>query len=167
MNDRLKRLLVTGLGTGYLPVAPGTWGSAAIAAVFAGVCLLSGNDASVVNGVIGGVLLLSSVVCIALGGFAEEAFGKKDPGKCSIDEFAGQSLAYLGVPMAVAGLGTAFSAMALAAGGFAAFRFFDILKPPPARQIEKLPRGWGVLCDDLVAGLYANIVSQLVWRLVF
>ena len=54
---------------------------------------------------------------------------------------------------------------AVAVVAFAAFRFFDILKPPPVRQLEKLPAGWGILADDLGAGVYANIVSQLVLRL--
>jgi phosphatidylglycerophosphatase A len=47
---------------------------------------------------------------------------------------------------------------------FVAFRFFDILKPPPCRQLEKLPAGWGILMDDLMAGVYANLASQLVIR---
>ena len=167
MSNGLKKLLVTGLGTGYLPVAPGTWGSLAVAVLFAVVCLASRSDALAVNLSMVAVLGLSCIVCVALGKFTEETFGGKDPGKCSTDEFAGQSLAFLGLPLAVAGMGPMPSVLAVTAVGFAAFRFFDILKPPPARQIEKLPRGWGVLCDDLVAGVYANIVSQLVWRLVF
>ncbi|MFP4054961.1 MAG: phosphatidylglycerophosphatase A [Phycisphaerae bacterium] len=167
MGSSLKKLLVTGLGTGYLPIAPGTWGSLAVAVVFAAVGLATGADAVVVNLTMVGVLVASSGVCVALGKFTEETFGGKDPGKCSTDEFAGQALALLGVPFAVGGLEPGHSVLAVAALGFGAFRFFDILKPPPARQIEKLPRGWGVLCDDLVAGVYANIVSQLVWRLVF
>jgi len=52
-----------------------------------------------------------------------------------------------------------------AAAGFLAFRAFDIVKPPPARQMEALPRGWGVLLDDLAAGIYANLACQLVLRL--
>jgi phosphatidylglycerophosphatase A len=48
---------------------------------------------------------------------------------------------------------------------FAAFRAFDIIKPPPIRGLERLPRGWGVVADDLAAGVYANIVAQLVLRL--
>ena len=165
--NAIRSWLVTGLGTGYLPVAPGTWGSGAVACAFVGVSLAAGGDASTPLVFLLTVVAASSVVCVALGQYVEKAFGRKDPGQCTIDEFAGQALAYVALPTAVAGWPRWQGVLLAGAIGFAAFRFFDILKPPPARQIEKLPRGWGVLCDDLVAGIYANIVAQLVWRLVF
>jgi phosphatidylglycerophosphatase A len=49
---------------------------------------------------------------------------------------------------------------------FVAFRLFDILKPPPIRRLEELPHGWGVLMDDLLAGVYANVAAQLLARIV-
>ena len=49
--------------------------------------------------------------------------------------------------------------------GFLAFRVFDILKPQPARNLEKIPNGWGIMLDDVIAGIYANIVTQLAWFL--
>ena len=60
------------------------------------------------------------------------------------------------------------SKLALVAGAaFVAFRLFDIVKPPPAYRLQRLPAGWGILVDDLIAGAYANIVCQLVLRLGF
>ena len=160
MNS-LRKFLVTGFGTGYLPVAPGTWGSAAVAGIFLLVCWGSGGKLLCVDGTMTAILIASCVACVALGRFTEQAFGKKDPGQCTIDEWAGQAIALSGMPLG-AGLGRW---AIIAAVAFAAFRLFDIVKPPPARRLEKLPHGWGVLLDDLAAGIYANIAAQLVLRL--
>jgi phosphatidylglycerophosphatase A len=105
------------------------------------------------------VAIVSSIICVALGPFAEKHFGKKDPGQVTIDEWAGQAVALLGLPVA-SGAGLWITV----AAAFVAFRVFDIVKPPPARQLEKLPHGWGVLLDDLAAGVYANIVCQVLLR---
>lgn len=159
--DRIKKLLITGLGGGYFPIAPGTVGSAVVAGLFLLTAMLSGGDWRVVNGMLAVVLVASCIICVVLGPFTERAFGKKDPGQCVIDEWAGQAVALIAAPM---GDGSMRSLLIVTAIGFFAFRFFDILKPPPARQMEKLPKGWGVLCDDLAAGVYAAICVQL-WRL--
>ncbi|MBT3201065.1 MAG: phosphatidylglycerophosphatase A, partial [Phycisphaerales bacterium] len=90
----------------------------------------------------------------------EKAFGKKDPSQCTADEWAGQALTMLALPMI--GPGAWITCLV----GFGMFRLFDITKPPPVRQLEKLPQGWGVLVDDLAAGVYANIASQLILRLL-
>ena len=154
----LARLFLSGFGTGYLPVAPGTWGSAAVV----GIYLLVGwkcPDRLVLLGVMGIVAIASSLACVAFGRLAETIWGKKDPGQCVADEWAGQAVARLWLPILprMGYLGLAIPA----AGAFVAFRVFDIFKPPPARQLEKLPHGWGVLLDDIAAGVYANIVVQV------
>jgi len=160
MSSFLRKLVVTGLGTGYLPVAPGTWGSLGAVGVFLAVAWASGRDAWAVNAALLAVVVACSIGCVALGRFAESAFGKRDPGHCTIDEWAGQSVALLTVP-----LGANWIDLLVAAGvAFAYFRVLDILKPPPARQAEKLPLGWGVLIDDLVAGVYANVAAQISLR---
>jgi len=157
--DRLRSLLVTGLGTGYLPVAPGTWGSA----VVAGVYLLAGRYGdcwpAAAPVAMAAVALLSGVICVALGPFAERRFGTKDPRQVTIDEWAGQAVALAGLPAAGIGGGPAAAAV-----GFVAFRLFDIIKPQPVKALEKLPAGWGVLADDLAAGVYANIACQILLR---
>ncbi len=159
--DRLKTLAVTGLGTGYLPIAPGTWGSAVVVALYLLIGRIDGERSYAVDAAMVLVVVVSSVICVALGPFAERHFGKKDPGQVTIDEWAGQAVALIALP--AAGVGGALTAAGVA---FVAFRVFDILKPTPARQLEKLPAGWGVLCDDLAAGVYANIAAQMIVRFV-
>ena len=160
MSD-LRKLLVTGLGTGYLPLAPGTWGSLAVCGIFVLAAHLSGGCAAWVGAVLGAVALLASIACVSLGRFAEEAFGQVDPRQCTIDEWAGQAVTFCLLPT-----GPDPMRQWLVAGvGFAAFRLFDIVKPPPVRQIQKLPAGWGILVDDLLAGVYANAACQLIFRL--
>ena len=158
---RPARLIISGLGSGYMPFAPGTWGSLVVAASMLLVAIGSGGRWYCVSGTMAVIAVLSTLGCGLLGKQAEKHFGRKDPGHITLDEFAGQAVAYIGLPM-----GPALGDWAIAAGvGFVAFRVFDIVKPPPARQLEKLPHGWGVVADDLMAGAYANIAAQLILRL--
>lgn len=154
----MRKWLVTGLGTGYLPVAPGTWGSLAVVVIW---LLAGGLGFWWVTALMAGIALAASVVCLALGGFAERHFGKKDPGQVTIDEWAGQAVALLGLPV-VAGDWT--NRLFVAGAAFVAFRLCDIIKPSPARRLQRLTGGAGILVDDLVAGVYANIVAQLAVR---
>ncbi|MCK4601726.1 MAG: phosphatidylglycerophosphatase A [Phycisphaerae bacterium] len=159
--NKLRKILVTGLGTGYLPLAPGTWGSAAICAIFLAVAFGSGGRAVCVTGTMIVLALAATAGCVALGGGAEQTFGKKDPSHCTLDEWAGQAVTFILLP-----LGADWRGYLLAAAvGFTAFRFFDIIKPPPARYLERLPRGWGLVADDLAAAIYANALCQLLLRL--
>ncbi len=164
--NRLKTLLVTGLGTGYLPVAPGTWGSAVVVLFYALTAWASSGRQVCLTGSMVAVVLLSSAACIGLGGHAQRTFGRKDPSQCTIDEFAGQAVALLLMPLQAGPIAWQPGRWALVACvGFLCFRVFDILKPPPARQLEKIPLGTGVLLDDLMAGIYANLTAQLILRL--
>ena len=156
----MRKWIVTGLGTGHLPVAPGTWASAAVAAVFLLAAWLSGGKGPVATGVMIAVAVMASAACAAWGGLAERTFGKKDPHQCTIDEWAGQAVAFCFLPLG----GGPNRLLAVAAVGFLLFRLFDIVKLLPARRLERLPGGWGVLADDLVAGLYANVAAQLILR---
>jgi phosphatidylglycerophosphatase A len=82
--------------------------------------------------------------------------GLKDPGIVVVDEAAGLMVTLAGVPLDVVS----------AAGAFVLFRAMDVLKPPPARQAERLPGGFGIVIDDLVAGLYANLLLRAaLWAL--
>jgi phosphatidylglycerophosphatase A len=157
----VRKLIVTGLGTGYLPVAPGTWGSAAAAGVFLLLAWLSGGSAAVVGGAMLALAAAATIGCAALGEFAEKAFGGKDPRRCSLDEWAGQALTFFLLPLG----GGLRDLLVVAAAGFVAFRLFDIIKPPPARGAQRLPAGWGIVADDLVAAVYANLACQLLLRL--
>jgi phosphatidylglycerophosphatase A len=106
------------------------------------------------------VLELLAVTCVALVGIwaasrTEKLSGKKDPGKVVIDEVAGQMLSLAAMPLAFASWWTLVLA-------FVAFRFFDIVKPYPARRLESLEAGLGIMADDIVAGAYAALVVGLV-----
>jgi phosphatidylglycerophosphatase A len=131
-------------GAGYFPVAPGTAGSAVGVALQVALAQLPlGRDAAIV------VLAAAFFAILAVGawaaGKAEDYFGRKDPGQVVVDEVAGQMLTYLLLPHPTwKGL----------LGGFLIFRALDIIKPYPARQAERIPRGWGIMLDDVVAGLY-------------
>jgi len=130
--------------------APGTWGSAAgLLWVVAAFWLPRLG--------LGATLLLcavSSYVAIGLCGEAEIRLGKKDPGEVILDEFVAMPLCFLGWHSLVAAWPAGHGAGVLLAG-FAAFRFFDILKPLGINRLQDLPGGWGVVIDDLAAALAA------------
>jgi phosphatidylglycerophosphatase A len=96
------------------------------------------------------------------GPWAVQTYGRPDPGQCVSDEAAGQWLALLWMPAAGAP-----QALGVAGAQFLLFRVLDIIKPPPARQLERLPAGWGILLDDVAAGLLANMVGQVLFRVVW
>ena len=107
--------------------------------------------------VMAGLVLVGAVACITCTPAAEAARGKTDPGEIVMDEVAGQSLTLLpALLMAPAGFlaGHIWLTTIL---GFILFRIMDIAKPWPIRKLERLPAGWGVLCDDLLAGVYAGV----------
>lgn len=144
-------------GLGFLRPAPGTWGSMPPPAV-AGVLMLVGVADSVAVGVVAAMLVVASVACVLWGRYAEVRFGRKDAAEVVADETAGVAPATM---LAILMADGTVSRLAALAAAFLLFRFFDILKPWPARQLEALPAGWGVLIDDLVAGVYAAIVLAI------
>jgi phosphatidylglycerophosphatase A len=156
----LRKFLITGLGTGYAPFASGTWGSLGPAIIFL-VAAYAGASVGVLAAMMAIIALASSAGCVAWGGWAEKEFATKDPGEVTLDEWAGQAVSLLLLPTA-GGHGAWLPCLL----SFLAFRFFDIVKPPPARNAEALPAGWGILVDDLIAGVYANIVCQMSLRLL-
>ena len=140
--------LATGGYVGHAPFASGTFGSLVGLPI---VYLLSKTN---------WILALVLVVALVLGAvwvahMAERALKAKDPGCIVIDEIAGMCVTMLFIPLTVTtGL-----------AGFFLFRLFDVIKPPPVRQMErKLHGGWGVVMDDVVAGIMANLVLRLgIW----
>ena len=157
----MYRWWLTVLGAGYSPVMPGTCGSAVVAVVFV-AALLSGASGWAVAVLMLAVAVHGAVVTVKYGDRAIAEYGP-DPGLVVSDEQCGQAITYLWLwPMA----GGTWEVMALAGAGFVLFRAFDIIKPPPVRQLEKVKGAWGVLLDDVMAGVYANIALQVVWRLM-
>ena len=150
LNRFLVRCVATGFGAGFLPLAPGTWGSL-VAVVF--VILLYQVSAPYgwyVHLVV--TILLFPLAWWTAGRVAREN-EDPDPNVVVIDEIFGQCLCLLWVPV------ISFYWIL----GFALFRFFDILKPFPAKQSESLPGGLGIVMDDLVAGLYAGLLLLLIY----
>lgn len=158
MNRTMNKLLTSCFGLGYLPVAPGTWGSLPPAVVFALMCRF-GAPFVLISVVMTVLALIGSVLCVKFAPAVIAAADKTDPPEVVVDEFAGQAVVFIGAY--AMGPGTIIAAVA----GFLLFRFFDIVKPWPIRKLEKLPKAWGVLADDLMAGVYAAVVLQICIRL--
>jgi phosphatidylglycerophosphatase A len=106
--------------------------------------------------------LAGSVICVLFAPAAIAATGKDDPGEVVADELAGQALTYLVIPFFIPVILTPGQICIITSAGFLLFRFFDIAKPWPIRKLEKLPRGWGILADDLLAGVFAAIVLLII-----
>ncbi|HEX5411951.1 MAG TPA: phosphatidylglycerophosphatase A [Terriglobia bacterium] len=132
-------------GTGYFPVLPGTVGSALGVGVVAALDAIpfgtTGRDAALI-----GAATLIFFVGVWAAGETEKFFAHTDPSHVVIDEVVGQMLAFLLVPHA---------SWKVLLGGLALFRLFDITKPFPAGRAERLPGGWGIMIDDVLAGVYA------------
>jgi phosphatidylglycerophosphatase A len=140
----------TFFGVGRLRPGPGTWGSAAALLLWSAIAYRL-NPA--IQAPIAALLaLVATLVGIPAATRIARASESKDPQVVVIDEVAGQLIALIAAPLAW----KTFLA------GFILFRAFDIVKPPPVRQLERLPQGWGIVLDDVAAGAYALVVMQLL-----
>lgn len=149
--NALLRLIATGFWTGFFPVASGTAGSLLGVALYACVPALPLGQEGRLGLATVAFLAFVTLVGVPASRRAEEEFGE-DGGPIVIDEVVGQWITLAGlVP----------SALTLVLG-FVLFRVMDVLKPFPARRLESLPVGWGVMADDVVAGVYAAIALRLV-----
>jgi phosphatidylglycerophosphatase A len=145
----LATLVATGLGSGYSPVAPGTAGSAVGLLLFWPLARLPVAAQAAAT-------VLVFLVGVAAASHVARRLGLEDPGLVVIDEVAGMWATLLFLPL------TPFTA----AVGFFAFRAMDVWKPWPARSLEDLPHGWGIMADDLMAGVYANLLVRLALLVV-
>jgi len=152
----MKRLLTSCFGLGRLPVAPGTYGSLPPTIVF-GLMYQFGAPSVIILIVMAVLAVAGSVVCVKFAHAAIAATGKSDPGEVVADELAGQAVTFLFSPFFVIEAASSGQIWLIAALGFVLFRLFDITKPWPIRKLEKLPNGWGILADDLLAGIFAGI----------
>jgi phosphatidylglycerophosphatase A len=156
----MKRLFASCFGLGWLPVAPGTWGSLPPVIIFGLMCHFHAS-AAMVSVVMAALVLAGSAVCVLLAPAAIAATGKSDPREVVADELAGQAVTLSANPFLVVGAASPVQIWVIAAAGFVLFRIFDIAKPWPIRKLEALPAGWGILADDLLAGVFAWIVLQI------
>jgi phosphatidylglycerophosphatase A len=141
--DAGAKLVATGLGSGYSPFAPGTAGSIVGLLLFLPLAGLAWP-----------IQLTATAALTLVGVFAAgrvaRVVGRKDPGLVVVDEVAGQWITFLALPV------TPVTALA----GFLLFRVMDIVKPWPARDLERLPGGWGIMADDVAAGIYAHLLLR-------
>ena len=151
-TPRWATLVGTFFGIGRVRPGPGTWGSAATVLLWA--ALAYSLPSSLRTPVAIGLALLAVLIGIPAATLVARGSGVKDPQIVVIDEVAGQLVALIAVPLAW----KSFLA------GFILFRVFDIVKPPPVRQLEAVPEGAGIVLDDIAAGLYALGVMHLFLR---
>ncbi len=142
--------VATFFGIGRLKPGPGPWGSAATVVLWALACREMPASAQWPATIAAAIAI--TLIGIPAATSVARASGLKDPQFVVIDEVAGQLVALIGVPLAW----KTFLA------GLILFRVFDILKPPPVRQLERLPEGTGIVVDDLGAGLFALLCMHLL-----
>jgi len=143
MKNYLIKLTATFFGIGFLPLIPGTFASLAGVVIY--YFLWKSEPAFYA------ALFIITMIGFGVCGPAENVFNKKDPRCVVIDEVAGIMIAFILVPF------TWVNAFVV----FGLFRFMDIVKPYPIRKLEKLPGSFGIMLDDIAAGLYANILFQI------
>jgi phosphatidylglycerophosphatase A len=141
------KLISTGFYIGYSPVAPGTVGSLLGVVIY----LYLSN--------FGLVYLFTCLFLVIIGflvsGKAEKIYNEKDCGKIVIDEIAAMCMVYIALP----------KNMWIVIAGFLLFRIFDIMKPYPIKNAEKLKGSSGIMLDDIIAAVYANLILQVMVRL--
>lgn len=139
--DRAALAIVSCGGLGYVPFASGTFGAAA------GTFIAWSASAAAAEQWF--LLITTTILALACIPSAQRQLKDNDPSIVVIDEFCGALLVFAGLP---------FLTLLQWTIGFIAFRLLDIIKPPPIRQLEKIPGAWGVLLDDLAAGLIARLL---------
>ena len=162
-------LAVTTCGVGYLPFAPGTWGSLVAVGFYlllANICgsyrYAPGSSGSefmiaAIHAVILIAFLLFTLLGVWAAGRATELLGDLDPSKAVVDEVIGQLIVFLFIPFT--------SSWLLVGAGFIFFRLFDIWKPYPIDYLQNLPAGIGVCADDILAGVYAGVCLSVVYAI--
>ncbi|MGB5287777.1 MAG: phosphatidylglycerophosphatase A [Ignavibacteriaceae bacterium] len=139
-----EKFIGSGFFTGYSPVASGTVGSIAALLIY----LIPGFEQLFI--IIPSIIILL-VYGIFLGNKFEVEYGK-DPAQCTVDELVGTWISLVALPKSIGIIVTTFLL----------WRFLDIIKPPPARRLEKLKGGLGIMIDDVVSGIYTLIIMHLI-----
>ncbi len=142
------RLIATGLFVGKIPVAPATFGSL-WAVPFVLITGTSGPDYYI-------TLAALLVIGVVAAGRVSEEVGEKDPREVVIDEIVALYLSFATFPLN----------WKILLAGFLLFRFYDIVKPFPARRLESMPGGWGIVADDMVAGAYTWATLKVAFLLL-
>lgn len=162
---------ITTCGVGYLPLAPGTYGSIVGVLIYLGVIFIektwlaslidAGWDRAFLSSWFWSInMVLFVAFCllsIRASGRATELFKDKDPQKVVVDEVIGQILVFLFVPF--------LASWWMILAGFLLFRLFDIWKPYPIDYLQNLPAGLGVCADDLLAGIYGGVCLSIIYSI--
>jgi len=143
-SKNIHNIIATVGGVGYFPIAPGTAGS------FAGLLLCLLLHANTFLYICAFAILFTAGVISS--GMVEKGSYQKDPGFIVIDEFANIFPVFLFIPLSVKTIII----------GFILYRVFDIIKVPPMKKLEKLHGGWGIMLDDLISGIYANLILHVL-----
>jgi phosphatidylglycerophosphatase A len=139
-----EKLIGSGFYTGYIPFASGTWGSLAALIIY----LIPGFEKPVI---LIPAIVIFAILGVITGNKFDVVYGK-DPAECTVDEVVGMWISLLFLPKTIIVVTLAFFS----------WRAMDIIKPPPARQLEKLHGGIGIMIDDVVAGLYSLLLLHLI-----
>lgn len=162
-------LAITTFGVGYLPIAPGTWGSlvavgfyAVLASTFTAFRYTANPESpESVVAVIHAIILVAFLIFSLLGIWAADRaiglLGNSDPSQAVVDEVIGQLIVFLFIPFT--------SSWLLIAAGFFIFRLFDIWKPYPIDDLQNLPGGLGICADDILAGIYAGVCVAIIYAI--
>lgn len=167
-------LAVTTFGVGYIPIAPGTWGSALGVLIYLGFDwgravweyhfapahgLSAGHAAAVTFAIVAILLTSFSLFGVWAAGHSAAILGSTDPSEAVVDEIIGQLVTFLFIP---------FGAIwPLVLAGFLLFRVFDIWKPYPVDDLQGLPAGIGICADDILAGVYAGVCLSVIHVITF
>ena len=143
VSDRAATVVATAFGAGFSPIAPGTAGSLVGLALFWPLQMAA-------PWVQIAVTAITFFAGVAASTRVAQRLGRKDPGAAVVDEVVGMWVSLLFLPFTPA----------TAIAGFLLFRVLDVFKPYPARQFESLPGGWGIMTDDVMAGVYANLLLR-------
>jgi phosphatidylglycerophosphatase A len=162
-------LALTTFGVGYLPTAPGTWGSlvavgfyAVLASAFSAVRYTANPESpESIVATVHAIILTAFLIFILAGIWAAsrsiELLGNSDPSEAVVDEVIGQLIVFLFIPFT--------SSWILIAAGFFLFRLFDIWKPYPIDDLQELPGGIGICADDMLAGVYAGVCVSIIYAI--
>lgn len=140
----IEKLIGSGFYTGYIPFASGTWGSLAALIIY----LIPGFEKP---GIIIPAIIVFTILGVITGNKFDVVYGK-DPAECTVDEVVGMWISLLFLP----------KTFLVIVAAFISWRAFDIIKPSPARQLESLKGGIGIMIDDIVAGLYSLLFIHLI-----
>ena len=149
LTQSIARLIASTFYSGLSPIAPGTVGAAITIAILWFLPPIS-------SWILGGAAVVMFLVGVWAAKLAEQSWGH-DAGKINWDETVGMLLTILFLPKTMLIYGVAFVVC----------RVLDVIKPYPANVSQKLPHGWGVMIDDVIAGIYGNLLLQIVFRVLF